>query len=226
MALLSPKSCWMSNEAFRGWTENIFLPHINNTQQNPDEPVLLVVGSRAQPEVMELFASNKVHVLVIPAHTSHLLQPLDLGINRVFKEQLAKYCREDESGEEPLAVLRFKLFQHAKAAFYDASNERHILTAWRKSGISPYDPSVVLDDPTRVNTLPPPEKPKRDAVKISGCFATSPEKVTQLRDQSILREQKREAKKSKQAQKLKGKTSISRPPKIKITKATKKKFKK
>ena len=116
----------MSNEGFRGWTENVFLPHIKKARQNPDEPVLLVVdghSSRSQADVMESFASNNVHVLVIPAHTSHILQPLDLGGNRVFKEQLAKYCCEDESAQEPLDVLRFKLFQHAKAAFYDASNE-------------------------------------------------------------------------------------------------------
>ena len=97
------KSVWMTNESFRGWVENIFRPHINKTRQNPDEPVLLVVdghASRAQGDVMGKLASNNIHVLVIAAHTSHILQALDLKVNRVFKEQLAKYRREDQSAPE------------------------------------------------------------------------------------------------------------------------------
>ena len=216
----------MSKEGFQGWVENIFLPHINKTPRKSDEPVLLVVdghGSREQGSVMELFKANNVHVLVIPAHTSHILQPLDLGVNKVFKDQLAKYCREDVSAPEGLDMLRFRLFRHAVSAFYDASNKRHIFMAWRKSGMSPYDPTVVLDNPAAVNTLPPPEKPKRDAVSISGSFTTSPEKITALYKKEEQCKQKRLAKQVKEAQKTQDKKPSTRGPKTKITKASSRK---
>ena len=110
--------------------------------------------------------------------------------------------------------MRTRLFHRANAELYGASNKRHVLIAWRKSGFHPYDLKVVLDNPTAVNTLPIPKNPTRDAVPISGCFTTSPEKVRELNSQSELRKQKRAPKKAKQAQKLEDKKS-SRGPKIK-----------
>ena len=46
----------------------------------------MVMDHENKGQFMELFKANNVHVLVIPAHTSHILQPLDLGVNKVFKD--------------------------------------------------------------------------------------------------------------------------------------------
>jgi len=45
-------------------------------------------------EAIELAQSNQVHILCIPAHTTHLLQPLDVGIFKSLKSNYYKACRK------------------------------------------------------------------------------------------------------------------------------------
>ena len=51
-------------------------------------PVLLVLdghGSHITIEVIEFAQSNNIHLLCLPSHTSHILQPLDIGVFKSFK---------------------------------------------------------------------------------------------------------------------------------------------
>jgi hypothetical protein len=38
------------------------------------------------PEILSLVLDNDIHLLTFPAHTIHLLQPLDIGVYRPMKE--------------------------------------------------------------------------------------------------------------------------------------------
>ncbi|KAJ8874218.1 hypothetical protein PR048_025060 [Dryococelus australis] len=42
-------------------------------------------GSHITPEVIELARSNYVHMLTFPSHTTHILQPLDVGVYESLK---------------------------------------------------------------------------------------------------------------------------------------------
>lgn len=48
-------------------------------------------GSHITINVIEFAKSNGIHLLCLPSHTSHILQPLDVG---VFKSFFSKACRQ------------------------------------------------------------------------------------------------------------------------------------
>jgi len=56
-------------------------------------PAVLVVdghSSRYNPSTLRYLRRNFIHLLVIPAHSSHILQPLDLTLNRLVKDAYKK----------------------------------------------------------------------------------------------------------------------------------------
>ena len=59
-------------------------------------PVLLILdghSSHVSIEAIEFARSNDIHMLCIPAHTTHILQPLDVGIFKSFKSFYYKACK-------------------------------------------------------------------------------------------------------------------------------------
>ena len=54
----------------------------------PVRPVILIQdghGSHVSIELIELARKNDVHLLCLPAHCTHILQPLDVGVFKSFK---------------------------------------------------------------------------------------------------------------------------------------------
>ena len=61
----------------------------------PARPVLLVMdghGSHVSIELIEVAHANDVHLLCLPSHTTHILQPLDVGVFKSFKANFSKTC--------------------------------------------------------------------------------------------------------------------------------------
>jgi hypothetical protein len=74
---LHSDSGWITTELFLEWFK-FFLLNIP-----PTRPVLLIQDghhSHVSIELIELAQSNNIHLLCLPAHTTHLLQPLDVGV--------------------------------------------------------------------------------------------------------------------------------------------------
>ena len=68
---------WINQELYIEW----FKFFIQNLP--PARPVLLLQdghGSHISIALIELARANDIHLLCIPAHTSHVLQPLDVGV--------------------------------------------------------------------------------------------------------------------------------------------------
>ena len=45
-------------------------------------------------EIIELARENDIHILCLPSHTTHLLQPLDVGIFKSLKSHYNKECKK------------------------------------------------------------------------------------------------------------------------------------
>ncbi len=71
-------SGWMENETFEDWFSNVFVSetrHLNG-------PTLLVLDghkSHLSMKVVQIATSNNVSIVCLPAHSTHLLQPLDVA---------------------------------------------------------------------------------------------------------------------------------------------------
>ena len=49
-------------------------------------------SSHVSIEVIQLARDNGVHLLCLPSHTTHILQPLDVGVFKLFKSNFSKAC--------------------------------------------------------------------------------------------------------------------------------------
>jgi len=185
---------WIDGAIFADWVKQVFLPHINSARATPTEPVLLWMdghASHARFDCIEILKQNHVTVATIPSHTSHLLQPLDKGVNMEFKAKLRKLKPVDVPSDLPGA--RAKLLEAAWMALHNAHNPSTIMSSWAKTGLYPWNPSVVLDDPTQVNTAPPPTPPKRKAISISGRVLTDDAYIRErtLKDETDAKKRKK-----------------------------------
>ena len=82
---------WITSELYLDWFK-FFLRNIS-----PARPVLLIQdghSSHVSIELIELARENNVHLLCLPSHTSHILQPLDVGVFKSFKSNFSKACQK------------------------------------------------------------------------------------------------------------------------------------
>lgn len=78
------ESGWISVSGFIKWLK-AFIERVNPTEQTP---VLLILdGHSTHKDLQAIILAKKhhVHMLSLPSHTTHKLQPLDRAVMRPFK---------------------------------------------------------------------------------------------------------------------------------------------
>jgi hypothetical protein len=189
--LLSPKFSWAGQDSgwidlvgFSNWVDKIFLPAVEERRKRPgleDKPALLWVdghSSRTNADVMTKLKANNVVVACIPSHTSHILQPLDNGVNGTFKTWLAAHMPKRIPSSMPEA--RYELLRLAARSLYHAFESEAVQAAFDACGLYPWDPEKLVNDPTKVNSCAPPTPPKRKAIAISGRVLTDDDVILEL----------------------------------------------
>ena len=81
------KSGWMESDNFLSWFDKCFLPAVDNLLQ--DAPVLLFVDghhSHLSLSLLRRAREKGVHLICLPPHTTHILQPLDVGVYGPMKK--------------------------------------------------------------------------------------------------------------------------------------------
>ena len=127
--------------------------------QDPQQRRLLILdghGSHATEDFMWECFSHHIQLLYLPAHTSHVLQPLDLAIFRLLKHAYRKhshrlYLQEDTS---PFCKSGFLLCL-AKART-EAITSQNIKAGWRAAGLWPLN----SQKPLRSSQLLPQRLPQ------------------------------------------------------------------
>jgi hypothetical protein len=114
----------------------------------PHEPraLLLLDGrsTRLAPDVWKAFAAAGIDVVCLPAHTSHLVQPLDRYVNAEFKRQLRRLKRAP--GKRQQAVGLPAMLARIALALRRATDSELAAMSFAASGIVPLDPAQVLAD--------------------------------------------------------------------------------
>jgi hypothetical protein len=108
------------------------------------KPVLLIFdghGSHITDEMIELAVNNNIELLCLPAHTTHKLQPLDVGVFGPLQTAWAQRCDIYLEGTGQ-GIERKHVVREYMAAQVTAFTENTILQAWRKCGIRPLNPGI------------------------------------------------------------------------------------
>jgi hypothetical protein len=186
----------ITKQIFENWTIGGFLPHVAQTRLAIGDSLawalLLVDGHNSRdhmPSIIVLHV-HRVVVLVLPAHSSTVLQPLDLTCNHEFKRVLGNYFISKKG--ESRADMRIRLLNTAVGALQLALGGLIIQQGFARAGIWPFSreaplkSSLVRDPFEDVVKEAPPKKPRR--IGISGkmlnarvdMVAASPFKVPAL----------------------------------------------
>ena len=185
IAWTSSPSGWINDDIYYKWVDSIFIPFLKIKRvlyDAPDAPALLWMdghGSRSDQRAVSALQTAGVATVIIPAHTSHILQPLDCGVNRALKGQIAKHFTRPSSGGLP--ELREALMTSAIRAHYHAVADHIVVGSFRDAGLFPWDPERILSDPTKVNDATPAASttqsrgtPSGNSRNISGRILVSP----------------------------------------------------
>lgn len=190
------ESGWINAEVFHAWTQKIFLPDVQAKRAKlphsdcPRRALLFVDGhsSRAQPDMLEELMNNNVDVFCFPSHTSHILQPLDCGVNRIFKTVL-RNKRNFKLGAG-LPERRLSILTAARRALNAALFEDDVMESFNACGLWPFDPSKVLGTSkvTPPEFHPPPKQTKRSFIAISNRILTDIDLIKELKERQLSRE--------------------------------------
>jgi hypothetical protein len=135
---------WTSNLIGCEWLQRIFIP---NTSPSSGGHRLLLLdghGSHTPIDFMWLCKVNKIHLLYLPAHASHLLQPLDLAPFSVLKTRYRNEIRALSALDDAAPIKKERFVISYNKAREEALTERIIRAGWRAAGLCPFNPSLVL----------------------------------------------------------------------------------
>jgi hypothetical protein len=175
---------WTNDALGLIWLRDIFDKYTRN--QTIGRHRLLILdghGSHFTAEFHRFCEDNAIILLCLPAHSSHLLQPLDVGCFSVLKRSYGRitegWMRRGINHIDKQDFLT--IYPTARTESQSANN---IFSAFRATGIVPYDPDQVL---SRLHiSLRTPSPPPRAP---SPFTAATPYDISQLRQQSDILQQ-------------------------------------
>jgi len=130
------ESGWMETQLFTEWFSSVFLVSVKHIK----DPILLLLDGHAShisPEVIRLAKANNVHMMCLPSNSSHLTQPVDVGLLKPVKTVFRQVVEEDglnnsfrQIGTNIFASLFGKVVTSGKAFL-----RRHVVAGFEATGM-------------------------------------------------------------------------------------------
>ncbi|XP_062715093.1 uncharacterized protein LOC134291401 [Aedes albopictus] len=138
-------SGWMTADGFNKWFEHF----IRHTKPSAEDPVLLILDGHSSHtknlEFVDRAKESNVHVLRLPPHCSHKLQPLDVSFMGPFKtyfsQSIERYLK-DKPGE---VVTLNEMSSLLATAYHRTARAEVAINGFRKTGIVPFNRFTFAD---------------------------------------------------------------------------------
>jgi hypothetical protein len=175
---------WTNDEIGLHWLINVFDKHtVDRTVGTYRLLILDGHGSHITPEFDQYCTEHSIITLCMPPHSSHLLQPLDVGC---FAE-LKRYYGQLVAQKMSLGVNHIDKHEFVpmyKEARTKALHSGNIRSGFAATGLVPYEPDRVLERlHTQMHTPSPQLQPQSDA---SPYTAATPHNITELQRHTTL----------------------------------------
>ena len=142
----SSENGWSCDLLGQNWLENVF-DRLIKEKAKRERRLLIVDGhsSHVNMRFIDYADMNRILLTVLPPHSTHRLQPLDVGLfsplATYYSQQMNKLLTESQ-GLVRLTKRDFWLLFYE--AWKQAFTTKNVRSAWEKTGIYPFDPSKVL----------------------------------------------------------------------------------
>jgi hypothetical protein len=125
------------------WLEQDFEP--NTRPQTPDDYCLLILdghNSHCTYPFIKFSAQHHIVIICIPSHTTHALQPCDIGVfgplAHAWKSQVTQASKDN------ISITKDNLLCYYHTAQSAALKPSTIHSAFRKTGIYPFNRDAIL----------------------------------------------------------------------------------
>ncbi|PMD31228.1 DDE-domain-containing protein [Hyaloscypha variabilis F] len=147
---------WSNNAIGLTWLKTIF-ERYTKPKRTTQKRLLIVDGHSSHVNIafVDWADQHGIILLILPPHTTHRLQPLDVGL---FQPLSTYYSVEIndllDSSLGTVGMTKGLFWKYFKPAFDEAFTEENIQSAFRKSGIWPTDGSAIIKMITRPTLAP------------------------------------------------------------------------
>jgi hypothetical protein len=147
LSVATSENGWTDDFLCKEWFTKSFIPQAS-TRNTSGKHILLIYdghGSHDTLDLIELACKHNIILFCLPPHTTHKLQPLDVGVFGPFSRAWTDHCDEiiDNTGEEMPREDFIKEYMAVQHATFKAPT---IQAAWRKSGCWPINRTIFNDD--------------------------------------------------------------------------------
>lgn len=150
---------WTNNQLGLKWAQKFDEFSSTIGADGKQQPRLLLFDgheSHVSIEFLDYLKAKGVQLLCMPPHSTHILQPLDVGLfgplQKYYTSNAAKILH---TMDYKLQLSKSQFFEAFSAAHNSAFTKDNIQAAWKKSGYYPYSPAFItrqLRDPSPPTT--------------------------------------------------------------------------
>lgn len=192
LGLASP-SGWMISDLF----VEVMKHYIKCSSTTPENPSLLIMDnheSHLSIEALDLAKKSGVVVLTFHPHTTHKLQPLDVGLMGPLKVYYYSALESWMLHNPGKPVTIYEIARFIGSAYPRAMTPLHISAAFTKCGIFPFNKDVFTDldfMPSSVTDRPAPVSQNQDSshpnrAPLETCSSYDPDVTPDRESPSIL----------------------------------------
>jgi hypothetical protein len=116
-------------------------------------------GSHVSIQFHWICKQTHSQLLFLPAHPSHVLQSLDLGVFAPLKSRYRRQISDLASLDDAALVKKQRFLECYHLGRLDTFNERVLQSGWKAAGICPYNPQKGLDSSQIQQQQLPPVTP-------------------------------------------------------------------
>lgn len=170
---------WTTDIIGLRWLRKVFIPATNGRTRGGYRLLILDGhGSHLTPEFDMTCKENNIIPICMPAHSSHLLQPLDVGCFSPLKRAYGKLIEQKgRLGYNHIDKLDFlKAYPAAHKEVFTMENTK---SGFRATGIVPFNPHAVLDKLSLSIVVETPP-PSRGSASIPSSQLCTPHTVRQV----------------------------------------------
>jgi transposase len=128
---------YQTGDSMNHYVHTILAPYcqaVRRKVQNPNAPIFLIMDncdSHKREDTMHMFGELNVQIIWLPAHSSHFLQTLDVGIFAAVKLRYSQLRREQTKPKVLGKILRLA------EAWHEATSRERVIKAWAIAGLIP-----------------------------------------------------------------------------------------
>ena len=142
---MSPNG-WTDAELGSIWLERVFEKETRTKLTNEDDFRLLILDGHTSHCTLKFLALAEMHriiILCLPPHSTHVLQPCDVGafgpLSKCYRKEVSKYAKLN------IPIRKDNVLQLYGRARLLALKDKTIKSSFRKTGIYPFNPAALSD---------------------------------------------------------------------------------